>query len=118
MEGTKAYSQGMLFHFFYILLILLFFNSFIFNSFLLLHFFIFFIFHFYRLPGCLPHLASEKKQIKGLRPGVYRYHSVASELISSIGRSLHLRTVNSAIKDSNSIWAGHNFCCVGRLPSE
>jgi hypothetical protein len=27
-------------------------------------------------------------------------------------------TVNSEIKDSNSVGAEHNFCCVGRLPSE
>jgi hypothetical protein len=55
-------------------------------------------FYLSRLPGCLRHLASEKKQIKGLRPGVYRYHKVesqprASELISSIERSVSVRTV-------------------------
>jgi hypothetical protein len=33
-------------------------------------------------------------------------------------RLLITRTGLSAIKDSNSVGAEHNFCCVGRLPSE
>jgi hypothetical protein len=71
MEGTKDYSQGMLLHYFITLLLFYFFLiPLFFNSLLLLHFFHFFILYFSRLPGCLPHLASEKKQIKGLRRGV------------------------------------------------
>jgi hypothetical protein len=45
---------------------------------------------------------------------------VASEQVSdaSHGFSEIYSTVNSAIKDSNSVGAEHNFCFVGRLPSE
>jgi hypothetical protein len=51
--------------------------------------------------------------IAGENDGVETHHSEIKD-----GEVYHPDIVNSAIKDSNSIGAGHNFCCVSRLPSE
>jgi hypothetical protein len=65
LKGLKLIANA----FYYIVIILFYFIPLFFNS-LLLHFFNCFILYFSRLPGCLPRLAIEKKQIKVLRSGV------------------------------------------------
>jgi preprotein translocase subunit SecY len=85
MTGTKAYSLGMFLHYFITLLL--------FYFFLILYFFIFLFVLFFislvSLPGCLPHLESEKKQIKGLRPGerVDQLHRTISAFTYSTTRA-------------------------------
>jgi hypothetical protein len=107
--NSRSYSRGMLLHYFITLLLFyFFFNSF----FLILYFFILLIVLFFiSLVSQVVYLISQAKRNKSKDYGQECNDtiplSVESELISSIERSLHLRTVLHVWGAPERIWETH-----------